>query len=132
MNLNNNITEEKEIFDSNELDQRSTIRKIRIVQNEGGRAIRRLVIFYNLDVIIAVGYRVNSKKATQFRIWATKILHEYLVNGYNLNQHQLLKSGTSIEGLHEAITFLESNKNDGPLDGKITFKLTKHLKSRNT
>ncbi len=120
-----------EIYESAELTEDSTTRKIRVVQKEGSRNINRLIKYYNLDAIIAVGYRVNSKKATQFRIWATKILHEYLVKGYSLNQHQLAKSNESIEGLHEAITLLESNNNQGPLEGKITFKLTKRMTQKN-
>ena len=61
-----------------ELDKNSTISKMEIVQQEGNRQVKRLVDTYNLDAIIAVGYRVNSKKATEFRIWATKILKEYM------------------------------------------------------
>src|SRR5688572_17361050 len=64
------------IFTSGELNADSTIRKIRIVQKEGSRDVSRDLEFYNLDAIIAVGYRVNSLQATQFRIWATKILRE--------------------------------------------------------
>ena len=66
----------KEIFKSSELQEDTTIRKIRIVQKEGSRDVSRDVDFYNLDAIIAVGYRVNSYQATQFRIWATKTLKE--------------------------------------------------------
>jgi hypothetical protein len=62
----------KEIFKSGELDEEATTRKIRAVQNEGKRQVARDIDFYNLDAIIAVGYRVNSYQATQFRIWATK------------------------------------------------------------
>ncbi|MDR3188473.1 MAG: virulence RhuM family protein, partial [Prevotellaceae bacterium] len=64
----------KEIYKTGELQQDATIRKIRIVQTEGSREVSREVDFYNLDAIISVGYRVNSAKATQFRIWATKTL----------------------------------------------------------
>lgn len=119
----------KNIFGTNELSKASTIRKFRIVQSEGGRKVKRDMNLYNLDAIIAVGYRVNSKKATQFRIWATKILHEYLVNGYSLNHHQLSMTPEKIEGLQETIELLESNKNEGKLKGKITLKITKDLKS---
>jgi len=79
----------KEIFKSGELREDATIRKIRIVQNEGAREVSREVDFYNLDAIIAVGYRVNSKRATQFRIWATQILKEYIVKGFVLNDERL-------------------------------------------
>lgn len=66
----------KNIFSEGELSRKSTIKKSLIVQKEGGRNISREVDYYNLDAIIAVGYRVNSKRATQFRIWATKVLKE--------------------------------------------------------
>lgn len=72
----------KEIYKSGEIKEDSTIRKFRIVQDERGREISRKVDFYNLDAIISVGYRVNSSKATQFRIWATERLREYIVKGF--------------------------------------------------
>ena len=79
----------KEIFNSKELDEKATIRKIRIVQKEGTRNVTRDVDFYNLDAIIAVGYRVNSYQATQFRIWATKTLREFIVKGFVLDDERL-------------------------------------------
>ena len=79
----------KEIFDSKELAEEGTIRKIRIVQKEGDREVAREVDFYNLDMIIAVGYRVNSLQATQFRIWATKTLREFIVKGFVLDDERL-------------------------------------------
>lgn len=79
----------KEIYKSVELSKESTIRKIRIVQNEGGRNVSREVEFYSLDAIIAVGYRVNSYQATQFRIWATKTLKEYIIKGFVLDDERL-------------------------------------------
>lgn len=82
----------KEIFNSKELNEKSTIRKIRIVQNEGNRKVNREVDFYSLDAIIAVGYRVNSKEATSFRKWATNTLKEYIKKGFVLNS-ELLKNG---------------------------------------
>lgn len=83
----------KEIFDSNELAAERTIRKIRIVQHEGDRKVEREVNFYNLDVIISVGYRVNSQQATQFRIWATKTLGNFIIKGYALDSDRL-KNGS--------------------------------------
>ncbi len=77
------------IFDDRELDKNSTSAKITQVQKEGNRNVARDLEFYNLDAIIAVGYRVNSKKATQFRIWATKILKEYIIKGFTLNDERL-------------------------------------------
>ena len=87
----------KNIFKSGELDEISTIRKIRIVQKEGERGIEREVAFYNLDAIIAVGYRVNSRMATQFRIWATKVLREYIVKGFAVDDERL-KQGERVFG----------------------------------
>lgn len=80
------------IFNSFELEKNSTNRKIRIVQTEGKREVKREIDFYNLDAIIAVGYRVNSKQATQFRIWATKTLKEFIIKGFVLND-EMLKNG---------------------------------------
>ncbi|MBS3118194.1 virulence RhuM family protein [Candidatus Woesearchaeota archaeon] len=79
----------KEIFKSSELAESSTIRKFRIVQKEGARDIERETDFYNLDAIISVGYRVNSAKATQFRIWATKKLREFILKGFVLDDERL-------------------------------------------
>lgn len=82
----------KTIFDSNELDEISTIRNFRIVRQEGSRMVNREIKFYNLDAIIAVGYRVNSREATQFRIWATNTLREFIIKGFVIDE-QRLKQG---------------------------------------
>lgn len=79
----------KNIYEECELNEEATISKMEIVQKEGGREVSRMQTFYNLDAIISVGYRVNSKEATTFRIWATKILKEYTIKGYTLNREQL-------------------------------------------
>ena len=79
----------KQIFESGELDEKATIGKIPIVQIEGEREITRQVIFYNLDAVIAVGYRVNSYQATQFRIWATNTLKELIIKGFVLDDERL-------------------------------------------
>jgi len=81
-----------EIYESKELIKNSTNRKIRQVQKEGNRNVEREFDFYSLDAIIAVGYRVNSKEATDFRIWATNTLKEYIKKGFVLNT-ELLKNG---------------------------------------
>lgn len=86
----------KNIFISEELNKITTNRKIRLVQKEGIREVTREIDFYNLDAIIAVGYRVNSKQATQFRIWATKTLKEFIIKGFVLND-EMLKNGKSFE-----------------------------------
>jgi len=80
------------IYDSGELTREATIRKFRIVQEEGARKVSRNVDFYNLDAIISVGYRVNSVRATQFRQWATGVLRDFAIRGYVLD-NQRLKNG---------------------------------------
>ncbi len=86
----------KNIYDSNELDKESTIEENSIVQKEGNRNVKRNVLFYNLDVIISVGYRVNSLRATQFRRWATNILKTFTIQGYVLDKERM-KNGTFID-----------------------------------
>jgi hypothetical protein len=68
----------REIYKSGELEENPTTRKIRVVRTEGNRQVNREILFFNLDLVISVGYRVNSVKATQFRKFATRILHEYI------------------------------------------------------
>lgn len=80
------------IYEENELTRDATISKMETVQQEGERQVKRMVDFYNLDAIIAVGYRVNSKKATRFRQWATKTLKEYIQKGFVLND-EMMKNG---------------------------------------
>lgn len=79
----------KEIFKTGELEETATTRKIRVVQKEGSRDVSRDIDFYNLDAIIAVGYRVNSFQATQFRIWATRTLREFIIKGFVLDDERL-------------------------------------------
>ncbi|HNX07594.1 MAG TPA: RhuM family protein [Bacteroidales bacterium] len=74
------------VFDEGELEKSSTVANFATVQNEGGREVERIIEYYNLDVIISVGYRVKSKRGTQFRIWANKVLKDYLLKGYVANQ----------------------------------------------
>lgn len=83
----------KQIFATGELDEQSTVRKIPVVQQEGTRNVKRWTAFYNLDVIISVGYRVNSNRATQFRMWATRMLKEFLIKGFIIDDDRL-KQGT--------------------------------------
>jgi len=87
----------KEIYKSGELEQDTTTRKIRVVQKEGDRDVTRELDFYNLDIIISVGYRVNSSKATQFRIWATNTLKEFIIKGFVLDDKRL-KQGQTVFG----------------------------------
>jgi len=81
----------KNIFKTKELDKKATTEKYSVVQTEGNRQVNRNILFYNLDAIISVGNRVNSKQGTQFRIWANSVLKEYLVKGYAINEKRLLQ-----------------------------------------
>lgn len=85
----------KNIYEQGEIDDEATIRKFRIVQNEGSREVARNVDFYNLDAIISVGYRVNSVRATQFRQWATQVLRDFAIKGYVLDRKRM-ENGTFI------------------------------------
>lgn len=85
------------IYNSSELEEAATVRKILTVQIEGDREVKREVNFYNLDVIISVGYRVNSYKATKFRVWATSVLKEYMIKGFALDDERL-KQGKELFG----------------------------------
>lgn len=87
----------KNIFEEGELEVNATVSKMEIVQTEGKRNIKRSIDFYNLDAIIAVGYRVSSAKATKFRQWATKILNEYIRKGFVMDDERL-KQGETIFG----------------------------------
>ncbi len=83
----------KNIYEEGELQPEPTIRKFRIVQTEGKRQVSRPVDFYNLNVIISVGYRVKSQRGTQFRIWATQRLREYIIKGFTLDDERLKQTG---------------------------------------
>jgi hypothetical protein len=83
----------KNIFEDGELDKNLTTEKISVVRKEGNRNVNRELEFYNLDAIIAVGYRINSKKATKFRIWATKILKDYMIKGFVIDVDKM-KNGS--------------------------------------
>ncbi|MDT8453479.1 MAG: virulence protein RhuM/Fic/DOC family protein [Gammaproteobacteria bacterium] len=87
----------KNIFKTNELEESATTENSSVVRQEGKRQIRRKIKFYNLDAIISVGYRVNSKKGTQFRIWATQRLREYLVQGYSIDRSRFEKNAAELE-----------------------------------
>ncbi len=83
------------IFAEGELDAEATLSKMEIVQQEGKRKVKRTLDFYNLDAIISVGYRVNSRRATHFRIWATGILKEYMIKGFALDDERLKQGRTA-------------------------------------
>ncbi|MBN2610452.1 MAG: virulence RhuM family protein [Bacteroidales bacterium] len=94
------------IYKSNELEEKATCAKIAQVQKEGGRKITRKIKYYNLDIIIAVGYRVNSKRGTEFRIWSNKILKDYLVKGFALNEKKLTLENRQLKDLHRSVKIL--------------------------
>ena len=99
----NNITYHiKGVYKVHELEPEATTQKIRVVRLEGKRKVTRSIDFYNLDMIISVGYRVNSANATQFRRWATRILKEYMLRGYAINQ-QLLHLEEQVDKRFKAI-----------------------------
>lgn len=114
-----NISEHiKNIFQTNELEENSTVRIFRTVRKEGNRNVSRDLTHYNLDIIISIGYRVNSIRGTQFRIWANRILKDYLLKGYSINQrmnriednmHSLIKKVDGID--------LQINANLPPTQG---------------
>ena len=116
----------KNIYSTGELSREATVSKMETVQNEGGRMVVREQEFYNLDVIIAVGYRVNSVMATQFRIWATQVLKTYLLKGYAVNtrlvqledkiDHRLAKHEDRIATLEQKVDFFVQTQTP-PLQG---------------
>ena len=85
----------KNIFDEEELDINSTVKEFLTVQKEGNRKVERKVKYYNFDIIISIGFRVNSKKAIKFRTWANKIIKEYMIQGFSLNDERFLKAKKS-------------------------------------
>lgn len=95
----------KNIFNTKELDENSTVAFFATAQKEGGRSIERKIEYYNLDAVISIGYRVNSQHATQFRIWATKVLKNYLIKGYALNQKRLKE--TNLDEFEQAVSLIK-------------------------
>ncbi len=92
----------KNIFSEKELDENSTTEYFSVVQKEGDREVKRNIKCYNLDAILSVGYRVNSKRGTQFRQWATQRLKEYLVKGYAINQKRLDELGKMVQLIEQS------------------------------
>lgn len=102
----------KNIFVSGELDEPSTTEYFSVVQKEGNREVSRKIKYYNLDAIISVGYRVNSKQGTQFRQWATKRLKNHLVKGYTINEELLQKQQQNLIDLQSQIDVLNQKAMD--------------------
>jgi prophage maintenance system killer protein len=113
------------IYKSGELLKESTCAKIAQVQTEGDREITRDISFYNLDIIIAVGYRVNSKKGTEFRIWANKILKDYLIKGFSINEKRLLQQNKQLNELKESVKLLGNILHNVELTGDESTGLLK-------
>lgn len=106
----------KTIYNEEELFENSTIRNFRIVQKEGNREVGRDISHYNLDVIISIGYRANSKKATKFRQWSTKVLKEYIVNGYAINTHKITEQ--RLLNLENEMQFIRSQIKNNKIEIK--------------
>ena len=98
----------KNIYSTGELEEFSPTEDYSVVQKEGTRNVRRRIKHYNLDAIISVGYRVNSIRGTQFRIWANKILKEYLIQGYSINERALKRQNEQLSELQKTIKILSS------------------------
>ncbi|NOZ47470.1 MAG: cytochrome C biogenesis protein CycH [Chlorobi bacterium] len=96
----------KNIYKSGELEEISITEKYSVVRQEGKRKVKRQIKFYNLDAIISVGYRVNSKRGVLFRKWATKLLKDYLIKGYAINQQRLQKQAEQLNELKETLKIL--------------------------
>lgn len=103
----------KNIIKDGELDN-STISKMETVQKEGKREIKREIEFYSLDMIISLGYRVNSKRATNFRVWATKTLKDYIINGYAVNEKRLKQKG--LEEFNNTLALLKDTISQGEIE----------------
>ena len=117
----------KNIYKEEELDENRTTEFFSVVQNEGQRNVKRKVKCYNLDAIIAVGYRVNSKKATRFRQWTTKTLKEYITKGFVLND-DMLKTADLLEKTI-LMNYLNAFVKSGPVSAEPIRKLRMYLNS---
>jgi len=98
----------RNIFNEGELKESATAEESSVVQIEGNRRVKRKIRFYNLDAIISVGYRVNSKRGTQFRIWANQVLKEYIIQGYALNEKRLQMQIQKFEDLQKSVKLIGS------------------------
>lgn len=115
------------IYSTEELLASSTLRKFRIVRQEGKRQVNRNIDHYNLDVIISVGYRVNSKQGTQFRIWANRVLKEYLIKGYAINEKRLAQKEQEVQILKNGIQILGRAIEEKAADNEWLATFTKGL-----
>lgn len=119
-----NITQHlKNVFDSGELIEAATCKDFLQVQKEGRRMVEQQRKLYNLDAIISVGYRVNSSRATQFRIWATRTLKQHLVDGYTLNQRRLKERGIEFEQVIQLLSNTLANQQLVPPEGSAVLSV---------
>ncbi|MFV3329516.1 RhuM family protein [Pseudomonas sp. NY15437] len=105
----NVLTHLRNIYRDGELDELATTKDFLVVREEGARKVRRQLKHYNLDAIICVGYRVNSRQGTHFRIWANQVLKDYLVQGYALNEQRLQTQRARIRELERTLTLFQEN-----------------------
>ena len=113
------------LFEEKELERTSTVANYATVQIEGNRKINRNVDYYNLDVIISVGYRIKSQNGTQFRIWANRILKEYLIKGFSINEKRLKQQTSQLKELQESVKILGNILNDRELSTDESIGLLK-------
>ncbi len=114
-------------YKEGELMKKATVKESLTVQKEGNRSIQRKLEFYNLDVVISVGYRVKSQQGTQFRQWATQRLKDYLVKGYSINENRLIQSERKYEELKKALALLDRVSKAKELSGDEAQGLLKVL-----
>ena len=96
----------RNVYKSGELTEKATTEKYSVVQKEGNRNVKRTIKLYNLDAIISVGYKVNSKRGVQFRIWANQVIKDYLINGFAINEKRLKAQIDNLNSLKETVRLL--------------------------
>jgi prophage maintenance system killer protein len=116
----------RNIYKSGELIEKSTTEKYSVVRKEGNRNVTRIIKLYNLDAIISTGYRVNSKRGIQFRIWANQVIKDYLINGFALNERRLSSQNDQLKSLKESVLILTkivNQKNLSPDESEGLLKI---------
>ncbi len=113
----------KNIFESGELTQKATVSKMETVQIEGERSIKRNIEYYNLDLVLSIGYRVNSKQATHFRQWATKTLKQYIAEGYLINKKRIAQNYEQFQKAIAEIKYLLPKGEQMPMDNESVLEL---------
>ncbi len=115
----------RNIYKSGELIEKATTEKYSVVQKEGNRNVKRTIKLYNLDAIISVGYKVNSKRGVQFRIWANQVIKDYLINGYAINEKKLKAQIDNLNSLKETVLLLTKVTEQKKLTGEESEGLLK-------